>query len=125
MAWMFVVNGASLRVTELDDVYAFRDKLEAHETYREIQRKAFAIDSGFVVQVAPNPDDQMVDVFVGKEILPDRHMSQGKTTVCPLWNTDQIRKVAAPLADELTELMMKISGTSVEEGWGIVVNVFD
>lgn len=124
MAWMFVVNGASLRVEEVH-AYEFRDALESKDAFKEIEKKAQEIDKEFIVKVAPDPDISTVCVLIGKEILEGRHVSQGQTTLCPLWNTDDIRKKAAPLVDEMTEVLMSVGAGIVDEGWGIVVNVFD
>lgn len=122
MTHMFVVNGGSLRVS-VDDPHAFGKELGALESFKDIQQRG--LELGLIVQVAPCSGSGLVDVFVGKEILPDRHLAQGETTVAPLWNTKQFRKMAAPLADDLTEVLMGLGCGVVEEAWGIVVNVFD
>lgn len=110
-----------------EEVHAheFRDALESMDAFKEIKKKAQEIDKSLIVEAAQDPDISTVCVLIGKEILEGRHVSHGQTTVCPLWNTDDIRKKAVPLVDKMTELLMTVGAGIVDEGWGVVVNIFD
>lgn len=122
MAWMFVVNGASLRV-EAEDAYELSEKIESSEAFKAVAEKASS--KGLIAKVAVNSDEDLIDVFVGKELLESRNVYQGETTVTPVGETAEIEKDIDPLIEELTELLMELGCGVVEEGRGIVINVFD
>lgn len=126
MAWMFVVNGANLLIEE---VHACKvsEKIDSEPRIKDLESKLKKIDKDLILRVAPDVEISSVNVIIGKEILQGRHISQYQTSVCPLWNTDVVRKKLAPFVDETKKILgdIGIPAENIQESWGVVVNVFD
>lgn len=124
MAWIIMVNGASL-AAKVTDPQKSRSILEASAEYIALssEAKAFGLLSNIDAHCSED-NEEILSVSLGVELLPDRYIARGETLVADY----QSKPLPENFEDLVMQLRVIVQGAlhcEFEVRRGIVLNHFD
>ncbi len=121
MSWMIVLNGMHLSVKNVDDPYTFSERIEKDPKFIEIQK--LLEKDNFKIFAQANSEQNIVDVILGLELLPDRYILKGETVS---FNNNFDPIVLRQYEKDLIKIISdNIFMAEVLTSYGFIVNHFD
>ncbi len=126
MAYILVLDGINFRVQGKDDPYKYWDEINENVSYQKLRKlcQRAEKDNGIIVNELADSDEGVLNVYLGKELWPDRYIYKYQTIVCI--KNDNKNEDVEKIAKELEQILKEqFPDAQIERQAGIIVSQFD
>lgn len=122
MAWLHVINGASITV---NGSYKQEEEISNDSDFKDFILEV--LSAGLYTSMLTNTEEDNLTVFLGKEILEDRHLYTGQTSTLDPELTLEEKELVEELSQRLRQILLKpsLNLELSETRFGIILSLFD